>query len=95
MGHPKKNVVHVSGYYEDQKENISTQRRRANKAGPSTVPSPDLVNKIDTESSNMEADFVVAQNSKLQESTGRFFFTKDKGYRLGARILWESINLGP
>lgn len=69
MGHPKKNVVHVSGYYEDQKENISTQRRRANKAGPSTVPSPDLVNKIDMESSDMEADFVVAQNSKLQEST--------------------------
>lgn len=95
MGHPKKNVVHVSGYYEDQKENISTQRRRANKAGPSTVPSPDLVNKIDMESSDMEADFVVAQNSKLQESTGRFFFIKDKGYRLGARILWESINLGP
>nr|POF20711.1 hypothetical protein CFP56_72412 [Quercus suber] len=58
-GTPKKNVVHVSGYYEDRKENISTQRRLANKAGSCPVPPPNKGNEANKEVSDMEADFVV------------------------------------
>ena len=58
-GFPKKNVVHVSGYYEDRKENLSTQRQRATKAGSFPVPPPDKENRADKEVSDIEADFVV------------------------------------
>ena len=58
-GTPKKNVVHVSGYYEDRKENISTQRRRATKTGSFPVPPPDKENEADKEVADMEVDFMV------------------------------------
>ena len=58
-GTPKKNVVHVSGYYKDRKENISTQRRRATKTGSFPVPPPDKENEADKEVADMEVDFMV------------------------------------
>nr|POE68274.1 hypothetical protein CFP56_26167 [Quercus suber] len=54
MGSSRKNVVLVSGYYEDRRENISTQQQRANKLGLTPVPPPKMVNQTDKENSNME-----------------------------------------
>ena len=36
-GPPKKNVVRVSGYYEDRTENLSTRRQREMKSGPTAA----------------------------------------------------------
>lgn len=69
MGSSRKNVVRVLGYYEDRRENISTQRRRASKSGPTLVPPPKTVNQTDKENSNMEVDFVEVPNLKSHEST--------------------------
>ena len=59
-------VIRVSGYYENRKENISTQRRKAAKQGPILVPAPARETQADKEIGDTEAEILEALNLKNQ-----------------------------
>ena len=56
----------MSGYYENRKENISTQRRKAAKQGPILVPAPARETQADKEIGDTEAEILEALNLKNQ-----------------------------
>ena len=68
-GASKGNVIHVSGYYEDRKENLSSRWRRTENQRPSPMTTPAAANTTEKESEDMEADFGEIPNSNMAEST--------------------------
>ena len=64
-GPPKKNVVRVSGYYEDRTENLSTRRRREMKSGLTTagsIPKSNPTVQMNKETSDTGEDSVNPKN---------------------------------
>ena len=59
-------VIRVSGYFENRKENISTQRRKAAKQGPIPVPAPAKESQVDKEKGDTEAEIQEEQILKNQ-----------------------------
>lgn len=57
----------VSWYYEDRRENISTQQQRASMLGLTQLPPPETVNQTYKENSDMGVDFVEVPNLKSHE----------------------------
>ena len=57
-------VIGVSGYYENWKENISTQRRKAEKQRPIPVPAPARETRAEKEIGDTEAEILEALNLK-------------------------------
>ena len=57
-------MIRVSGYYENRKENISTQRRKAEKQRPIPVPVPAREAQAEKETGDMEAEILEALNLK-------------------------------
>ena len=64
-GSPKKNVVQVSGYYEDRTENSFTRRQREMKSSPAvagTIPKSNQPVQTNKETSNTGQDSVDPKN---------------------------------
>ena len=57
-------VIRVSGYYENWKENISTQRRKAEKQRPIPVPAPARETRAEKEIGDTEAEILEVLNLK-------------------------------
>ena len=59
-------VIRVSGYFENRKENISMQRRKAAKQGPIPVPALAKESQVDKEKGDTEAEILEEQVLKNQ-----------------------------
>ena len=57
-------VIRVSGYYENRKENISTQRRKAEKQRPIPIPAPARETQAEKETGDTKAEISEALNLK-------------------------------
>ena len=57
-------VIQVSGYYENRKENISTQRRKAEKQRPIPIPAPARETQAEKETGDTKAEISEALNLK-------------------------------
>ena len=68
-GASKGNVIRVSGYYEDRKENLSSRWQRTEKQRPSPMTTPAAANTIEKESEDMEADIGEIPKSNMAEPT--------------------------
>lgn len=64
MGPSKRNVIRVSGFYEDRPENISTRRRREGKNFPTPEKTSETGNQPEKGNSDMEADFAEIPNTE-------------------------------
>ena len=57
-------MIRVSGYYENRKENISTQRRKAEKQRPIPVPTLTREARAEKEIGDTEAEILEELNLK-------------------------------
>ena len=71
-GLSRKNVVHVSGFYEDRTENISTRRRREAKHSSTQVKTPEAAKQPEKDTSDMEADITEFPNTESYDVTSHF-----------------------
>ena len=68
-GASKGNVIRVSGYYEDRKENLSSCWRRTEKQRPNLMTTPVTASSTEKETEDMEANIGEFPKSNAAEST--------------------------